>query len=173
MRCEECGSSNLQWQRIEGVETLVCGLCGSVAGDDEASARALQALEARAKGHHPDVWPLVKALDRIRGLHVVRSDPGDPEARTWPFVQMVATEPKAAPTALENLVKSLALGAPGHDVHWVVEVEYQTRLLFTLKCRFHRDVDRVGRELLLRARQDLDRVRRNLERDMRLSWWRS
>jgi hypothetical protein len=67
----------------------------------------------------------------------------------------------------------LALGAAGSGgLHWVVEVEFQSRLMFTLKPRFHRDTDRIDEAAVGQAQRDLARVCQNLERDVHLSWWR-
>jgi hypothetical protein len=170
-RCDECGTRNLAPVVLEGLRVLECGLCGALAGDDHAVSRLLHIREARESGIHPDVYPLIRVLGKILHFTVVSSHGGDAEARVWPFVQMGIEHPDAI-GGLENLAKSLAMSARGHDIHWVIEVEYRHRLVFTLKPRFHRDPDRIGPDLVRAARADMERIRRNLERDMRLGWWR-
>lgn len=171
-RCEECGGRVLAPRREDGVEVLECELCGALQGDDAAVARALLAREARERGYDPAVYPLVRALARVGGLRVAAADAGDPEAPTWPFVQFAAIGPREGMIGLENLVKTLALAARELAAHWVVEAEFQARLLFTLKPRFHTDVDRIDARRVLAARDDLDRLRAAIERNMLLSWWR-
>ncbi len=170
--CDECGNRALAAVELEGVALLECELCGSLAGDDLAVGQVLLVREARERGYDPLVYPLVRALDRIAGLRVTRAGAGDKEQRVWPFVQMHGVDGRAL-IALENLTKSLALAAArSGGLHWVVEVEYQARLTFTLKPRFHRDTDRIDAAAVGQAQRDLARVCENLERDMHLSWWR-
>ena len=170
--CEECGNRALGAVEVDGVALLQCSLCGALSGDDAAVTRVLLAREARERGYDPLVYPLVLALDRIDGLRVTRASAGSPAQRVWPFVQMHGLDGRAL-LGLENLSKSLALGAAGsRGLHWVVEVEFQARLTFTLKPRFHRDTDRIDEAAVVQAQRDLARLCANLERDIRLSWWR-
>jgi hypothetical protein len=170
--CDECGNRALAAVEIEGQKLLECALCGALAGDDRTVAQVLLLREARERGYDAAVYPLVCALDKIAGLRVTRAGAGQPAQRVWPFVQMHGVDGRAL-LGLENLSKSLALGAAGSGgLHWVVEVEYQHRLTFTLKPRFHRDTEHIDEAAVLRAQQDLARVCANLERDMHLSWWR-
>lgn len=171
-RCEECGGSLLVARQEGGAEVLECELCGALQGDDRAVTRALLAREARDRGYDPAVYPLVRALEFVEGLRVVAADAGDPQAPTWPFVQLAATGPREGMVGLENLAKTLALASRELVVHWVLEVEYQARMVFTLKPRFHTDVDRIDEHRVLAARDDLERLRAALERNMALSWWR-
>lgn len=171
--CDECGNRAVVSVERDGVAVLECSLCGALAGDDEAVVRVQLAREARERGYDPLVYPLVRILDRIAGLRVARAGAGVPAQRVWPFVQMHTTDGRAL-VGVENLVKSLALAAAGSGgLHWVVEVEFQTRLTFTLKPRFHRDTDRIDAAVVVQAQRDLERLRANLERHMRLSWWRA
>ncbi len=169
--CDECGGRSLRPTRVEGREVLECELCGALHGDESSVRKALLAREGRDRGFDPEIYPLVQALDRIPGLRVTLAVAGDARDRIWPFVQMRVLDPRAL-VGVENLTKSLALAAAGATLHWVVEVEYATHLVFTLKPRFHRDVDRIDAEAIERARRDLGRLAANLERDMHLPWWR-
>lgn len=171
MVCHECGGDRVVAVRLDGEGVNECGLCGALSGDDGAVTRVLIAREAREKGIDPAIYPLVLALDKIAGLHVVTAAAADPQQLTWPFVQIAPTDGSHS-KGVENLVKSLALSARGEVVHWVVEVEYQSQLVLTLKPRFHRDVAGITPELVLAAQASLNRVRVNLEAHMQLSWWR-
>lgn len=168
--CDECGSDRLEAVRIEGVSVEECSLCGALSGNDDAVSRILIAREARERGIDPGIYPLVLALGKIAGLQVLMADIGDSERLVWPFVQLVPADHQSW-RGVENLTKSLALSARGQDVHWVVEVEYQHRLVLTLKPRFHRDVARITPELVAAAQRGLERIRKNLEAHMVLSWW--
>jgi hypothetical protein len=168
--CDECGSGRLVPLRIEGVDVEECALCGALSGRDDAVSRVLLAREAREKGIDPGIYPLVLTLSRIDGLQVVGADFGEPERLVWPFVQL-APVGAGALRGVESLVKSLALTARGQEVHWVVEVEFQSRLLLTLKPRFHRDVAKITPQLVAAAQRSLERIRANLEVHMALSWW--
>jgi len=168
--CDECGSDVLEAVRIEGVEVVECSLCGALSGSDDAVTRVLVAREAREKGIDPAIYPLVLTLGKIPGLQVVMADIGDAERLVWPFVQLAPTDQRSW-RGVESLLKSLALSARGQQVHWVVEVEYQHRLVLTLKPRFHRDVTRITAEVVVTAQRDLDRIRTHLEAHMSLSWW--
>jgi hypothetical protein len=169
--CEECGSETVSGVILEGVSVEECDLCGNLSGDDRNVAHVLLVREARATGVHPSIYPLVLQLNKIGGLRVLRADVGDIALKTWPYVQMAMSEGHQA--TLESLTKSLGLTNTGSEVHWVLELEYQMQLVLTLKPRFHRDLDHIHDDLLELTRADLDRVRRNLGRDMFLSWWRS
>lgn len=167
--CEECGSRLLAPIRESGVHLFQCGLCGALAGDSEAVAIVESAREARERGLDPAIHTLVRLLEGQAGLRVVASSGGDPEALIWPFVQMSATA--ASLVTIENLAKSLRLAARGHELHWIIEVEFTHGLVFTLKPRFHRSIDKITPELVRRAAADLERIRNNLTRDQHLSWW--
>ncbi len=96
---------------------------------------------------------------------------GAADALRWPYVTLVARD-ACFLVGLENLLKSMALGAASHEVHWIVEVEYQADLIYTLKPRFHRDVQSIGSAEILAAQRDLPRLARDLQRHRFLSWWR-
>ena len=169
--CEECGNHDVHTISCDGVIVEECALCGALGGDDAAVARVLLVREAEAAGIAPDVFALMQTLSQIAGLRVVDGQGGDAEDCVWPFVQLRPTG-EAAWKGLESLTKSLLMSAQGHDVHWVVEVEYRHSLVLTLKPRFHRDVGRITPALVAAAQADLVRLQRNLQRDMALSWWR-
>jgi hypothetical protein len=166
--CPECGSEQMATVTLEGRQVLECGLCGSLGGDLDNVEHVLTIRQARDVGVDPQVWPLVRALGRLPGIHVLYSHGGDAGARTLPLVQMQLHGPQAE-KQLENIAKLLVLSAAAHRLHWVVEVEYLHGLVFTLKPRL--DPQKAAGEAVALARQDLQRLRRDLERDMHLSWW--
>lgn len=172
MACDECGGTAFAPVETKSGRVFECELCGALSGDEAGVASLLLDREARDHGFDPQIYPLVRTLERLPGLHVIDSDAGDPQAGAWPFVQMASTGVDAL-LAIENLLKSLRLSGGALAVHWVVEAEFHNRLVFTLKPRFHRDLERITNQLVESARADLARLHACLERDMRLAWWRS
>lgn len=168
--CPECGNSDVAIAMVDGLPVHECGLCQALFGDH----RAVEAMQSRraaaAAGVDPRIWPVVAVLDRQPGMRVVRSHGGDLQGSTLPFVQ-VAVQGSDGLLQLENLAKSLLLAARGHLLHWVVEVEYQSRLLFAVKPRHGGGPVAVAQ--VRDAWQDLERIGRELARDVKLSWWQT
>lgn len=154
---------------VDGASIHECGLCEARFGDRRAIASLADAEEAEQRGVDRPIWPLVRALLRLPGLTVRKSAGGDEAARTLPFVELGVTSAGAL-QQLENLAKSLRLGAGACRLHWVVEVEYQHHLAFVLKPRHPGGAVSLGEAR--DAHVDLDVLCRQLERDLRSSWWR-
>lgn len=167
--CIECGSERVQVRLRDGEAYGECELCCAILGENEAAARVRSDREAAEQGVDREVWPVVQALARLRGLHLVASHGGDVTSRTLPFVQW-ASFGDAGLQQLDNLAKWLALSSRSHRLHWVVELEYAHGLTFTLKPRV--DPMRLTAEAVLDAQLDLDQLHRELERNVRLSWWK-
>lgn len=167
--CIECGSERVQVRLRDGEAFGECELCGAVLGENEAAARTRSDREALEQGVDHEVWPVVQALGRLKGLHVVASHGGDAAARTLPFVQWTSLG-DAGLQQLDNLAKWLALSSHSHRLHWVVELEYAHGLTFTLKPRV--DPMLLGTDTVLEAQRDLEQLHRELERNVRLSWWK-
>lgn len=153
----------------DGIPIHECGLCGARFGERIAVERLDDAEEAKARRVDVDVWPLVRALDRLPGLLVRDAGGGDIANKTLPFVELGSAS-AASLLQLENLAKSLLLGAGALRRHWILEVEYHRHLSFVLKPRH--DGGWVTPEQVRDARLDLDVLRRHLERDVKLQWWR-
>ncbi|MBK8100175.1 MAG: hypothetical protein IPK26_23990 [Planctomycetes bacterium] len=168
--CPECGNSDVATTVIDGLAVHECGLCAALFGDPRAVDAVQGRRAAEAAGVDPRVWPVVSVLNRQPGLRVVRSHGGDSQAATLPFVQ-VAIQGVDGLLQLENLAKSLLVAARGHLLHWVVEVEYQSRLLFALKPRHGGGP--IAAAVVQDAWLDLERIGRELARDVKLSWWSS
>ncbi len=154
---------------VAGSPVHECGLCGARFGDRWAVASLRDAEEARGRGVAAGVWPLVRVLERLPGLVVRSSLAGDETARTLPFVELGATGADCL-QQLENLAKSLRLAGSGLRLHWIVEVEYQHHLAFVLKPRHGGGA--VTPAMVRDAAIDVEALWQQLERDMRLSWWR-
>lgn len=166
--CLECGNHDLRVRLLDGAPVHVCGLCGAEFGDRTANATLADAEEAREHGFDPRIWPLVRVLSRLPGLTVREASPGDRELKALPFVEL-GVRSEDALLQLENLAKSLQIGARQTHCHWIVEVEYRRHLAFVLKPRH--GGGGVPAAMLADALGDLERLRRHLERDVGLSWW--
>lgn len=167
--CPECGNHDMRVQMVDGAAIHACGLCGARFGDRAAVDAVADAEEARQRGVAPALWPLVRALGRLPGLLVRKHAAGDVTLRTLPFVELGGDSHEAL-LQLENLAKSLRLGASSLRLHWIVELEYQQHLAFVLKPRHPGGAVTLDEARF--AQEDLAVLRRQIERDMRLSWWR-
>jgi len=154
----------MQVRTLDGASVFECGLCGAQFGDSRAMRRLQDAEEATRAGVDEEVWPLVRALSRLPGLRVGSSSGGSVERHTLPSVELLVTG-AAALGQLENLAKALRLMQGGLRCLWQCTVHYERALTFVLTA--------TGSASNLRdARIDLEAIARQLERDMRLSWWR-
>ncbi|MFM1872943.1 MAG: hypothetical protein RL398_2365 [Planctomycetota bacterium] len=167
--CPECGNHDMRVRLLDGSPVHVCGLCGAEFGDRTANDQLHDQEEAHDHGFDPVVWPLVRTLLKLPGITVREASAGDPELAALPFVEIGSRQADEALLQLENLAKALLLGARQLDCHWVIEVEYRRHLAFVLKPRH--GGGEVPLKLVRDARADLDRLRRQLERDVELGWW--
>ncbi len=167
--CPDCGNHDMRVRVVDGGPVHECGLCGARFGERRSVEALADADEARGRGVAAAIWPLVRVLERLAGLCVRTSGAGDHAVRTLPFVELGATSQDSL-VQLENLAKSLRLAAGALRLHWIVEVEYQHHLAFVLKPRHGGGA--VLASMVRDADLDVDVLRRQLERDMRLSWWR-
>lgn len=166
--CPECGCDRVVTTRRDGVLIGECDLCGALVGDDTAIAKLQTGNLARARGVDPLLWVLVEQLRSLPGLEVVSSGAGALSTHSLPHVRMVLTGNRGM-LALENLVKSLALGRGARQLAWGVDVDFDRGLVFTLQPRVHGAVDA---RMLAAAHEDLEQLGRELQRNRRLSWWR-
>ena len=146
-----------------------CGLCGARFGERVLIEAIEDAEQARERGVPARVWPLVRALDKLPGVHVGDASAGEARPPILPFVELRIASAEAL-VQLENLAKSLLLGAGALRSHWVLEVEYRRHLAFVLKPRHPGGAVHVDQ--VVAAQGDLGVLRRHLERDARLGWWR-
>lgn len=166
--CPDCGNHDMRVRLVDGAAVHRCGLCGGEFGDRAVIETLSDAEEARAHGFAAEVWPLVRLLSRLPGLTVREASAGDEELGALPYVEIGARDEHCL-LQLENLAKALLLGAAAMACHWVIEVEFRRHLAFVLKPRH--GGGEVGAKLLRDAHGDLERLRRQLERDLKLRWW--
>lgn len=169
--CEECGNSQVAPDLVEGVEVLVCQLCGAVQGDGEEVRAARQRAEARERGYAPEVYPLVLALESVPTFKVATASAGGAKRHEYPFVFLRVKEPGGL-TDLERLLTSLEMANRSTRRRWVVELSLQRGLLFILRPRFWKPVQEIDAEDIAESRADLPVLAECIRRDVGLGWWR-
>lgn len=167
--CPECGNGDMRVRVVGGASIHECGLCRARFGERSAIEALDDVDEAEQRGVAPAVWPLVRALERLPGLLVEKVDGGDADAGGLPFVEVGVASADGL-VQLENLTKSLQIGARDLLLRWVIEAEYRRHLAFVLRPR-HADGPVAG-DRVRAAQSDLAALRRLVERDSRLGWWR-
>lgn len=167
--CEACGSRRVVPRVVEGVELLVCELCEALHGDDAAIELVELRREARDRGFDPDVYGLVRALERVPTFRVAGAEAGDPVRHEYPFV-FLRLEPGGL-EHMERLLTSLEMANRETKRRWVVETTLQRGLLFVLRPRFWKRVSEITAEDIREARRDLEILARTLARDVALPWW--
>jgi len=146
----------------DGVSVHECGLCGATFGERRAVHGAELADEAFARGIDEEVWPLARVLEQLPGFSLGSCSAGG--RASLPFVELVVGGPDAL-VQMENLAKSLRLGAGGLRCRWLLEARFENTLVLAVRAD--------GDERQLRdARIDVEALAKQLERDMRLTWWR-
>jgi hypothetical protein len=154
---------------VDGAPVHECGLCSARFGGRDAVAALDAGEEARHRGVDPGIWPLVRALERLPGVVVRAASAADERARALPFVAVALLGPVGL-VQLENVAKSLRLGAGALLRPWGIEVEYRQQLTFVLQPRH--GGGEVPAPVVRDAGIDVDVLARQLDRDARLSWWR-
>jgi hypothetical protein len=154
---------------VDGATVHECGLCGARFGVRLAIEALDDADAARERGVAREVWPLVRVIAALPGLHVRAAAASDAVARTLPFVELSVTS-AAALVQLENLAAALRLAAGSLRLHWILEVEHQHQLVFVLKPRHGGGA--VSAAAVRDAAIDVDVLQRSIDGYRRLSWWR-
>lgn len=167
--CPECGNHTLAVRLVDGAPLHECGLCGACFGGRRVVAALADADEAGRRAVPVAVWPLVRELERLPGLCVRGCGTGDSASGPLPFVELGLLSPPGV-VQLENVVKSLRLGAGGLRLPWVVEVEFRQHLAFVLQPR--PGAGPVAATAAEHARADVAVLATQIARDRRLSWWR-
>ncbi len=169
MTCEVCGSRQMEPARVLGVDVARCGLCDHVQGDAASIARIDAHQEADARGFHPDVYPLVQALETVPTFHVKATSVGRAETSEFPFVFLRLDA--GGLRDLERLLTSLEMANRSTKRRWVVECTLQRGLLFVLRPRFWKPVLEIDATDIREAREDFRVLANILARDVKLSWW--
>ena len=161
--CQECGNHDVRVVDRAGAVVHECGLCGASFGDRAAVRSVSLADEAASRGVAAGLWPLARVLERLRGFGLGACSEGS--AGGWPSFELVV-EGQEALVELENLAKSMRLAAGGLRCRWSLEVRFEQALVVVVQAG-------AGLGSRRDAGVDVDALAQQLERDMRLSWWRS
>ena len=170
LTCDVCGSHQMEAEVLDGARVDRCGLCDHVQGDEGRVARLEAVDEADVRGVHPDVFPLVKALEEVPTFTVSGTSVGRAETSEFPFVFL-----RVAPGGLrdvERLLTSLEMANRSTKRRWVVECTLQRELLFVLRPRFWKPILDIDATDIREARTDFRVLADILARDVKLSWWR-
>lgn len=169
--CDECGSHQMEPDVVDGARVERCGLCDHVQGGARTIDRRDEVDEARDRGHHPDVYPLVRALEEVRTFTVVSTSVGRAETGEFPFVFL-----RLVPGGLrdlEKLLTSLEMANRTTKRRWVVECTLQRELVFVLRPRFWKAVLEIDATDIREARSDFRVLADILARDVKLGWWKA
>lgn len=148
---------------LDGATVIECGLCGERFGERRAVTGRDLADEATERGIDPMIWPLARVLEQLPGLVLGSSSAGTPQEP--PYVELVVTGQDAL-LQVENLAKSMRLAAGSLRCPWRIEARFEHSLVFAVAAQF-------DRAALRDARIDIEALAQNIDRDMRLTWWRS
>lgn len=151
----------------DGATLYECGLCAAVFGDRRAVQEVDLDDEARARGIDAEIWPLARVLESLDGFALGAAGAGGGERQPWPFVELVVSG-RGALLAIENVAKSLRLGARSLRCGWRIEARFEHSLVFSLVVA----ADVAPAPTLRDARLDVRDLAAQLARDRKLSWWR-
>lgn len=146
----------------DGASVHECGLCGATFGDRRAVRGAELAGEALARGIEEEVWPLARVLENLPGFTLGTCSAGG--RGHLPFVELVVSGQEAL-LQMENLAKAVRLGAGALRCRWRLEVRFENTLVLVVGAD-------GGEQDLRDARIDIEALAHQVERDMRLTWWR-
>ena len=170
MTCEVCGAEQVEPTVIDGRRAERCGLCDHIQGDIAREEQLDAVDEAAERGVHPDVFPLVQALEEVASFTVTGTSVGRAETSEFPFVFL-----RVAPNGLrdvERLLTSLEMANRTTQRRWVVECTLQRELLFVLRPRFWKPILDIDATDIREARTDFRILADILARDVKLSWWK-
>ncbi|MDA1195408.1 MAG: hypothetical protein O2894_09520 [Planctomycetota bacterium] len=155
--------------RVHGMDLYRCGLCDHLHGSAEQLAEIDLHDEAEVRGIHPDVYPLVRALEAVPTFQVVATSVGDVETSEFPFVFLRVEE--GGLRHIERLLTSLEMANRSTKRRWVVECTLQRGLVFVLRPRFWKPILEIDGTDIREARADFHTLADILTRDVQLGWW--
>ena len=170
MACETCGSHNVTRREVEGHLLFECNLCGALEGDDAAIEHIELLRRGRERGFDDAITPLALTLESAEVFRIVQATGGDPRRNEAPSVMFRLT--KNDTSYIEKLLRSIELANRKTKLRWLVELTLQNTIVYILRPRFWRPPSDIAPEDIEMAMRDLDRLARQLKRDLALSWWR-
>ena len=170
-RCEECGNHSIVRLSQAGRAVYECSLCGHLSGDGDAVEFMEDLREADVLGIDPDIYPLRKQLDAIRGVRSFEGFGGDPEVLAMPYVQFNLNGDEME-WLLERLMTSLEMMRRDTAAVWHVEILFRDhQVAFSLKPKRPRDGRPLDSAWINATRGDVDVIARGLRTHLKLSFW--
>ena len=148
--------------KLESGTVIECGLCGEQFGERRAVAGSSLHVEAERRGIDPIIWPLARVLERLAGMDLGATSAGSGEQ--LPFVDLVVVGQEAL-LEIENLAKAMRLAEGSLRCKWRLEARFEHTLVFLVSPG-------LKNSTLRDARIDIEVLAQQVERDMRLTWWR-
>ena len=168
--CPECGNRALRRIARNSVQYEECELCGYLSGDEETVKRIYEKQEADEFDIDIAVYPLIKELNKIKGVRTFNSFEGQADARMLPFVDFHIGGHFLK--NLSNLVTSLSLSNRETKGFWFIEPFIHTELAFSMKPRIMQDIRHISPKQIKELQNDLSKISNNLQMHSNLSWWR-
>lgn len=160
--CPECGNHDMRAVQNAGGTVIECALCGEQYGDRTATNKSSLALEAERRRVDVLIWPLARILEQLPGLDLGATSAGSGES--LPFVDLVVVG-QAALLQIENLAKAMRLAEGSLRCRWRIEARFEHTLVFLVSPA-------LKNSTLRDSRIDIDVLAQQIDRDMRLTWWR-
>ena len=160
--CPECGYHDMRAVTNAGGTVIECALCGEQYGERTATNKSDLALEAERRRIDVLIWPLARVLERLPGLDLGATSAGSGES--LPFVDLIVVG-QAALLQIENLAKAMRLAEGSLRCRWRIEARFEHTLVFLISPA-------LKNSTLRDSRIDIDVLAQQIDRDMRLTWWR-
>jgi len=148
--------------KLKSGTVIECALCGEQFGERRAVTGSSLLEEAERRRIDPIIWPLARILERLPGMDLGASSAGHDEV--LPFVDLVVVGQEAL-RQVENLAKAMRLAEGSLRCKWRIEARFEHTLVFLVSPA-------LKHSTLRDARIDIEVLAQQLERDMRLTWWR-
>lgn len=160
--CPECGNHDMRPVENAGGTIIECALCGEQFGERTATTKSGMTVEAEQRRVDVLIWPLARVLERLPGLNLGATSAGSGEL--LPFVDLIVVG-QTALLQIENLAKAMRLAEGSLRCRWRIEARFEHTLVFLVSPA-------LKNSNLRDARIDIDVLAQQIDRDMRLTWWR-
>ena len=160
--CPECGNHDLRPVKLSSGTVIECGLCGEQFGERRVVSSSSLSAEAERRSIDPLIWPLALVLERLQGMDLGATSAGHGEQ--LPYVDLVVVGQEAL-LEIENLAKAMRLAEGSLRCKWRLEARFEHTLVLLVSPA-------LKNSTLRDARIDIEVLAQQIERDMRLTWWR-
>ena len=140
-----------------------------ISGDDEVIEILEDIKEADDNQIETGIYPLVRALNDIKGIDTFESCAGHPEDNLRPYIDFHISE--HFERLLTNIVTSLHLSNRETIGFWYIEPFIHAKLAFTLKPFVPVESTQLT-EQIIKVQIDIPKIAKNLKQHRNLGWWR-